>query len=176
MTKKTKLSGATLAKGATAKAGANPVGLTPARQQEIITTARLWLGTPYLHQSSAKHHGCDCLGFVRGLWRELVGGEPETPPAYTPDWSERGARELLWAAALRHLTPVKPIDTRQTGDIVLLRMVTGSVAKHLAVLAQGDGGFTTIIHAYSGVGVVETPLTPSWQGRIVAQFRFPNRR
>ena len=86
-----------------------------------------------------------------------------------------GHGELLWNAALRHLTPIKPINPNHTGDIILLRMMQSASAKHLAVLADANGGFQTIIHAYSGVGVVETPLTPSWQRRIVAQFRFPER-
>ena len=30
----------------------------------------------------------DCLGLVRGVWREVIGQEPEAPPSYTPDWSE----------------------------------------------------------------------------------------
>ncbi len=148
--------------------------MTP-QQTEILTAAKDWIGTPYLHQASVKHHGCDCLGFIRGLWRDTIGAEPESPPAYTPDWSERGARELLWNAALRHLTPIKPINPNHTGDIILLRMMQSASAKHLAILAGANGGFQTIIHAYSGVGVVETPLTPSWQRRIVAQFRFPER-
>ena len=43
--------------------------------------------------------GCDCLGLVRGVWRDLYGAEPETPPPYTPDWGETGETELLIEAA-----------------------------------------------------------------------------
>ena len=55
-----------------------------------------------------------------------------------------GARELLWNAALRHLTPIKPINPNHTGDIILLRMMQSASAKHLAVLAgaqSAQGGF-----------------------------------
>ena len=37
--------------------------------------ARAWLGTPYRHQASVKGVGADCLGLVRGLWREVAGAE-----------------------------------------------------------------------------------------------------
>ncbi|MFY8139958.1 MAG: peptidase P60, partial [Caulobacter sp.] len=57
----------------------------------IVAAARGWLGTPYRHQASVKGVGCDCLGLVRGVWRELYGQEPETAPPYRPDWAETGA-------------------------------------------------------------------------------------
>jgi hypothetical protein len=37
-----------------------------------LTAARSWLGTPYRHQASVKAQGADCLGLVRGVWREVV--------------------------------------------------------------------------------------------------------
>jgi NlpC/P60 family putative phage cell wall peptidase len=50
-------------------------------REQIVAAARGWLGTPYHHQASVKGVGCDCLGLIRGLWRELLGDEPETLPA-----------------------------------------------------------------------------------------------
>ena len=54
--------------------------------------ARGWLGTPYRHQGSLKGVGCDCLGLVRGIWRELYGEEPETPGAYARTGPNAAAR------------------------------------------------------------------------------------
>lgn len=54
----------------------------------IVAEARGWIGTPYRHQASLKGVGCDCLGLVRGVWRNCIGDEPETPPPYAPDWAE----------------------------------------------------------------------------------------
>ena len=48
--------------------------------ETIVRCARGWLGTPYHHQASVKGVGCDCLGLIRGLWRELCGPEPEKMP------------------------------------------------------------------------------------------------
>ena len=125
-----------------------------------------WVGTPYVHQMSVKGAGCDCLGLVRGVWREVIGPEPETPPAYTRDWSEPEGEERLWQAALRHLAPV---TAPRAGDVVLFRMRGGAVAKHLGILS-GEARF---IHAYSGHGVVASALTRGWRRRAVAYFRFP---
>ena len=47
------------------------------RRAEIVRAARSWIGTPYRHQASLKGVGCDCLGLLRGVWREVVGAEPE---------------------------------------------------------------------------------------------------
>lgn len=140
---------------------------------EVVRIARGWIGTPYVHQASCRGAGCDCLGLLRGVWREIHGAEPEAVPAYTQDWSEPSREERLWAAARRHLTE-KNRDDAAPGDVILFRMRDGAVAKHLGLQAEG-GKAPTFIHAYSGHGVVESALTPPWARRIVARFGFPER-
>ena len=80
----------------------NPVTMTMMTRNGIVAAARGWIGTPYRHQASVKGAGTDCLGLIRGVWRETMGEEPETPPAYTPDWAETpggtGAETLAEAA------------------------------------------------------------------------------
>ncbi len=137
----------------------------------VIAEARRWLGTPYVHQASRLGAGADCLGLVRGVWRALYQTEPELPPAYTMDWSEPQGEERLWAAALRHLIP-KPLEAEAAGDVLLFRMRAGGVAKHLGILSQA-GSAPYFIHAYSGHGVVESPLSAPWARRVVARFAFP---
>ncbi|UOA26870.1 NlpC/P60 family protein [Pseudosulfitobacter sp. DSM 107133] len=137
----------------------------------FVTVARGWIGTPYVHQASCRGAGADCLGLVRGIWREVLGAEPEVPPAYSMDWSEPQRDERLWAAALRHLQP-KALEDAGPGDILLFRMRDGAVAKHLGLAAE-VGGQPSFIHAYSGHGVVESPLSTPWRRRLVARFQFP---
>jgi len=136
-----------------------------------IAIARRWIGTPYVHQASAEGAGADCLGLLRGVWRELYGAEPEPVPAYTEDWSEPEGAERLWSAALRHLLPA---TAEAEGQVLLFRMREGAVAKHLGLSANGRGG-PSFVHAYSGHGVVESPLSTPWKRRIVARFDFPAR-
>ena len=139
-----------------------------------VREARRWLGTPYEHQASCRGAGADCLGLIRGVWRALVGPEPVTVPAYTPDWGETDGSEYLLDAGALYFTP-HPVDARQCGDVLLFRMRQRSVAKHLGILARAPEGHATLVHAYSGRGVVETPLTPAWTRRIAAVFRFPQK-
>lgn len=137
----------------------------------VVAAARGWIGTPYRHQAACRGAGCDCLGLLRGVWREVLGPEPERPPAYAPDWSEAARAEALWQAARRHLCP-KPLDDAAPGDVLLFRMRDGAVAKHLGIAAW-QGGRPGFIHAYSRHGVVESPLSTPWQRRVVARFAFP---
>ena len=131
--------------------------------------ARGWPGTPYRHQASLKGVGADCLGLVRGVWRELYGREPEAIPPYSRDWCEVSKDEYLWRAASRLMPPA---FGEAPGDVLLFRMVDGAPAKHLAIRGEA-GGRGTIIHAYSGRSVVESPFITSWRRRLVAVFRFP---
>lgn len=134
----------------------------------LVTEARDWIGTRYQHQASLKGVGCDCLGLVRGVWRNCIGSEPEAPPPYAPDWAEASGEESLAQAALRHLVPVAT-DEFGAGDIMLFRWRDGYLAKHAAI-ASGEG---TMIHAHDGAAVCEVALTPWWRRRLAYAFRFP---
>ena len=129
----------------------------------VVAEARRWIGTPYVHQASVLGAGCDCLGLIRGVWRALHGSEPEAVPAYTADWSEPQGAEVLFAAALRHMGAEH--GAWSPGQVLLFRMRDGGVAKHLGVLAD-----QTFIHAYTGHGVLESPLSAPWRRRVVARF------
>lgn len=138
---------------------------------QIIAEARLWLGTPYLHQASARGAGADCLGLLRGVWRAVHGEEPEPVPAYTADWAEPSRQEVLLAAAQRWLR-AKPLSSSAVGDVILFRMREGSIAKHLGLQSE-IGPHPRFIHAYTGHGVIESSLSTPWERRIAARFAFP---
>jgi NlpC/P60 family putative phage cell wall peptidase len=139
--------------------------------ERSVMIARTWIGTPYRHQATCKGAGCDCLGLLRGIWRDLYGAEPEDVPVYSSDWAEPDGREALWHAAERCLHP-RPIDQETHGDVLLFRMRDGSIAKHLGLQAD-TGAMASFIHAYERHGVVESPLSDPWRRRIVARFSFP---
>ncbi len=143
-------------------------------REDVVELARGWIGTPYVHQASAKAAGTDCLGLLRGIWRELNGAEPTLVPPYSSDWSEPQRDEVLWRAARQYL--IEKMCTKfAAGDVLLFRMRDGSVAKHLGVVGE-TGPAPTFIHAYSGHAVVESPLSGPWRRRIVSHFEFPVRR
>lgn len=142
------------------------------RRAAILAETRSWLGTPYVHQASAKGQGADCLGLVRGVWRGVMGSEPEMPPPYTPDWNERahlreGAEPLL-EAARRRLVETAPA-ARRPGDVLVFRVLPAGPAKHCGVLTGED----SFIHAYAGRSVLEGWLSRWWIERLAGVFQFP---
>ena len=134
----------------------------------IVQTARGWIGTPYLHQASVKGAGCDCLGLVRGVWRELYGDEPQETGAYSPDWAEATRQERLADAGFRHLVHIGVQDFA-TGDVLLFRWRANVPAKHCAIATSRE----TMIHAHDGARVCEVALSVFWKRRIAYAFRLP---
>ncbi len=138
---------------------------------KVIESARQWIGTPYVHQASRRGAGCDCLGLIRGVWRDVHGAEPAALPPYTRDWSEPEGCEVLLEAARRFLTE-RPASVIEPGRVLLFRMREAGVAKHLGIVSAPDPA-PRFIHAYSGRGVRETTLSRPWRRRVVAAFDFP---
>ncbi len=136
----------------------------------IVEEALTWLGTPYRHQGSRKGVGCDCLGLVLGVWRNIYGAAPVDPGPYAADWAETGGEDRMLAAARAHLVD-KPLDRAGAGDLVLFRWRGHLAAKHAGILI----GPNRFIHAYEGQAVVVSVLVPQWRRRIAGAFGFPER-
>lgn len=138
--------------------------------ERVAALAESWIGTPYRHQASTRGVGCDCLGLVRGIWRELYGNEPELPPPYARDWAERSGEDRLMAAAIRHFRAVPSLGDALPGDMLLFRWRPEFAAKHVGILADGEH----FIHAYEAAAVLCSALVPSWRRRVAGVFRFPD--
>lgn len=138
-------------------------------RERILQETRRWIDTPYRHQASCRGAGADCLGLIRGIWREIYGAEPLSVPPYTPDWAEVRGEETLLNAARACLHEIGRTEAR-AGDVMLFRMQPGAPCKHIAICASAE----TIIHAYWGRAVVESYLVPYWKKRHSYSFSFPN--
>jgi NlpC/P60 family putative phage cell wall peptidase len=143
--------------------------VTSADPELVIAAARGWLGTPYHDQASVKGVGCDCLGLVRGVWREVVGDEPLPLPRYSRDWGETGTREPL-AEASRTVMLEVPVTEMTPGALILFRMRAGAVAKHCGILTAPE----RFVHAYERTGVIEERLDTAWRRRLAFAFLFPS--
>ncbi|HEX3674041.1 MAG TPA: NlpC/P60 family protein [Rhizomicrobium sp.] len=139
-------------------------------ETDIVALARGWIGTPYMHQASVKGAGCDCLGLLRGVWREMGRDEPEAVPNYAADWAEATGRETLYTALARHLPEVAPASLAP-GDIALFRMFPRSPAKHCGIVAE-RGGALTLIHARQNKRVSEEALSAFWRNKLSYAFRL----
>jgi NlpC/P60 family putative phage cell wall peptidase len=140
--------------------------MTGASTDRVIAAARLWLGTPYVHQASVLGAGCDCLGLARGVWRDLHGAEPLTPPPYTRDWGEASGEEVLAGAARRFLVEIS-VTTAEPGALILFRMARNAPAKHCGIRSA-----TGLIHAYEGAGVIEEPWSLIWARKAAFAFHY----
>ena len=141
----------------------------PLTRSAIVAEARAFIGTPYRHQGSLKGVGCDCLGLVRGVWRALLGDEPEAVPPYAPGWAEASGAEQLAAAAARHLVRLDDPAAFQPGDVILFRWRAGLPAKHAAIVT----GPALMVHAHDGACVAEVAIAPWWRRRLAYAFAFP---
>ena len=138
-------------------------------RDRIVAEARSWIGTPYRHQASLKGVGCDCLGLLRGVWRGVMGEEPETPPPYAPDWAEAARAEILREAACRYLVEIET-SAFQPSDVLLFRWRPHLPAKHCAIVTTSDA----MVHAHDGAAVAEVAITPWWRRHLAYAFRFPD--
>ena len=136
-------------------------------RDEIVRSARGWIGTPYQHQASLRGVGCDCIGLVRGVWREMIGPEPEPMQPYSPDWAEAGGVETLIALSERHFRSAD-VNAIRAGDLLVFRFRENAVAKHVGV-ATDDAH---MIHAHDGARVAEVAIGV-WRRRIARAFSFP---
>jgi NlpC/P60 family putative phage cell wall peptidase len=137
--------------------------------ERIVSLAEGWIGTPYRHQGATKGIGCDCIGLIRGIWRELYGGDLEPVPAYAADWAERSGDDRLMAAAQRLFVPLGGLQDTRPGDLLLFRWRADCAAKHAGILLGPDH----FIHAYEQSAVIRSVLVPAWRRKIAGVFRFP---
>lgn len=139
--------------------------------RQVAEMAREWLGTPYHHQASLKGVGCDCLGLLRGVYREVVGPEPEQIPNYSPGWDEVAREEKMQQVFERYMRP-RPLDRRGAGLCLLFRMRRNAVAKHCGIMTSSAG----FVHSHLGHGVVEIELSQWWSSLVVGVYAFPGVR
>lgn len=144
------------------------MGTTLDIRTRAVGIARAWIGTPYHHQASLAHVGTDCIGLIRGIWRELGGSEAGAGIAYSRDWAEATGEETLLAAARAHFTEID-VSAARPGDVLVFRYCARLVAKHAGLLASP----ATFIHAMEGAPVSEVALSDWWRRRIAAAFAFP---
>lgn len=129
--------------------------------KDIVSAARGWLGTPFLHQGRLKGKGCDCVGLAKGVAVELdikVGDYLNYTRHPDPQLMLRLLRENL-----EEIT----VEEAKEGDLYYMYFVNDPT--HIAI--KTDKG---IIHSHLRVGkVVEQSLNKVWMKRIVKAFRYP---
>lgn len=131
-------------------------------RDQIIATAREYIGVPYLHQGRSAL-GLDCLGLIVVVAKR-TGALPldyEAPADYPENpSSERLLRELSAEC------PPVPYKGPRPGDVLVLRLVR--TPQHLAFFS-GSG----LIHTHPQLRVVKESAWHDWAGRVTSVHQFP---
>lgn len=139
-------------------------------QNDIVDTARSWLGTRFHHQGRIKKTdthkgGVDCLGLLIGVARELDLPFSQYDEVDYPHYPDTQRLRANLASVMQEIS----VENIEIGDVLLLN-IDGS-PQHLAIVSELAGELA-IIHAYAPAkAVVEHLLDDYWQKRMVAAFR-----
>lgn len=109
----------------------------------VIREAFAWLGTPFRDTQQTKGCGCDCGGFINGIFSGC-GWEHDRYMAYRADWF-RHKTEEMYLNELR--TRATEVATPEPGDVALFRF--GRVYGHGALVLD----WPNVIHAARPHGV-----------------------
>lgn len=136
---------------------------------KIVTEARTWRNTPFLHQGRLKGYGVDCAGFVALVAQNAGLSYVEIPSDYKPQ--EDGAVMMQLMSQYLDFIPTEDV---QPGDILALCEESGrlpDVPRHLAFVTEVTEKTTFIIHA-SRHGVREHRMDSAWNRRIHSAWRI----
>lgn len=140
------------------------------KRSNIVETAKGWINTPYHHQAAVKGVGCDCIGLLIGVWRELIGELPVEPPIYSPQWHLH-QKESQLIKVLKETYGFVDINatTPPAGAVLCFGLERGPA--HHAGISTGNG---TFIHSFMlSKKVVEVTLDPAWKRRLHAILDYP---
>jgi cell wall-associated NlpC family hydrolase len=121
-----------------------------------------WVGTPWVHNQSKKHLGCDCVGFLIGLGREanLI---PKN--FYVPNYHRIPRFNSIIDTIEKIESLYKVDEPYDTEDILIIRY--GELICHVALYL----GNHTIIHADNLYGVHVVPIN-FFKDKIFAIYRI----
>ncbi len=135
----------------------------------IIATARSWLGTPFLLHGRSKDLGCDCIGLVVGVARQLQLQDKHGVQLFLYDTLQYSMKHHQ---KLPELLPLHLYES--VLDYGVIAVMSANDQHHLGIV--GDyvtSGIFTLIHACVKRGaVVEHRLTLEMQKHVVGAYSF----
>lgn len=144
--------------------------------EQIVASARSYIGTRFAHQgrrkaSGSDRGGIDCLGLLVGVAAEcrLMRGGQLLCEADARDYGHIPDSQRLRQALNNHLISISQFKLR-SADILLLSIDNNP--QHLGIVGEYNAELT-LIHAYAPARrVVEHRLDEDWRARVVAAYRF----
>jgi cell wall-associated NlpC family hydrolase len=133
------------------------------QRQQIITTARTWLDTPFHWHGRLKHVGIDCAGLPICVGRELGLFAADF------DLTEYGNYPVGMLATLQSHCEERPKDEREPGDILCFKI--REEPQHAGIMTDLNGA--GVIHCSIRWAVIEHVIDKQWEDRIVGVFKYP---
>ena len=142
------------------------VNLTRANRQRsnnacIVEKARSWIGVPFLF-GQASRQGCNCMGLIVGVLREVGLADLSHLQAGTPRLLPQG---FLRQHLTTHCVEVAPGE-KSPGDFLLF--MVGGVEQNVGI----DSGDGRMIHTNITLGRVVEQSLEGWEKRLTGVFRF----
>ncbi len=144
-------------------------------RERIIAEARGWIGTPFHHQGRVKGEGCDCIGLIVSVAKNLnipcikksascIAELDQTDYTRLPDGNR------LYSELKKYLFEI-PKEKIELADILLMHF--DGNPQHVGLVSDYPEEKLGIIHCFADVGrVVEHRLDDYWQKKIVSAFSF----
>lgn len=132
---------------------------------DVVSEARSWIGTPFVHQGRLKGIGVDCIGVVVGVAKALgLSGYDKTDYGRAPNPAE------MRAELATHMQPIAFKDVRP-GDVLWFR-VEGE-PRHVGIVTETEP--MAMVHSYSRARVmacIEQDVDGFWRKRVAGAFRY----
>lgn len=136
------------------------------KQQNIIIEARSWIGTPFQHQAAIKNIGCDCIGLVLGVLKNIGTDFTNQCPN---DYAQHPTNYNLKTKLDENLIK-KPITEIESSDIFLMSFQ--ALPQHVGFISEYENDLY-IIHSYKNIGkAVEHKLNDYWKSRIIQIYTY----
>ena len=139
---------------------------------DIISVADQWIGTPFHEQGRQKSVGCDCIGLILGVAKEVGAISLTNQPwdqcyvhAYDPLTDSQLLVELMPKYFME--VPIFPgiKISPQPGDILLIQITQNQY--HLSIQSYNN----RIIHSCSSIGrVICHKFIPTW--KVIKIFSY----
>lgn len=107
------------------------------RQEQLKNELKTWVGTRFRHHASVKKMGCDCIGFVEGVFRHFnLLAKDFKMPEYDRDWHLHKISGLLVKSVKKTLNvdEIKLPDIKN-GDLCFYRF--GKDTAHVGIYCDG---------------------------------------
>lgn len=142
-------------------------------RSQVVEVARSWIDTPFKHQGRIKGQGCDCLGLIVGIAKEIGACDKDYlnyPEGGIFDFSRLTLTDYKNYFIELDNSPENP----PIASILQLWVTARNQFQHLAIISQLPGRLG-IIHAnVSTKKVVEHTYSELWQKRVLGIYDFRN--